>query len=181
MMSGMTKRELQASLRECCRDRTRLMLDVCALRAELDEAFPEEPEQEQEAATMTDALREWKRATGAALTESAETERELQGQRNDGTWGTANIEDADQAYGFLAANATYRCAPALAVRPYTPVEAAAHLGRKVRLRVMRGRLGGVTAEGVDVCAGACSRRVSYTALAETGTWDDGSPCGVVEP
>lgn len=84
---------------------------------------------------------------------------------------------------LLPAIAVRRCdllplTPAPRVRPYTPVEAAAHLGRTVKAN--DGKLIGL--DGVtQFCAQLDKRLYAWDYFAKCCTWaDDNSPCGILE-
>jgi hypothetical protein len=77
----------------------------------------------------------------------------------------------------------YRVAPAPAIRPFTPVEAAAHLGRRVKSS------GGSVHSLEWVFAGAVGlerdtglvQPTAYAALALNFKFENGEPCGVLIP
>jgi len=75
-----------------------------------------------------------------------------------------------------------RVRPRPTVRPYTPVEAAGHLGRE--FRVGDGTMGSVASVASENILGSMAGLAAYRSyvwLAENCYWtDDGSPCGVVE-
>lgn len=78
------------------------------------------------------------------------------------------------------------------VRPFTPAEAAKHLGRELlrigdRIRVKtifrpkQHELASVSERCVKICSMTCGNMyVEYDNLAKEWTFEDGSPCGVVE-
>lgn len=74
--------------------------------------------------------------------------------------------------------------PTPKVRPYTPVEAAAHLGRKFKNAAgydARFIVNGVSRNAItygETTAGDIS--LSLKSFASDCVWDDGTPCGVIE-
>lgn len=77
----------------------------------------------------------------------------------------------------------YRVSPKPTIRPFTPVEAAAHLGRRIDIRGDTWHLTGVHPGAVEVrkSPGSAAYTEPYDRLASLYKFENGEPCGVLIP